>query len=181
MTLIVLLRGINVGGHRRFRPTRLARALEAFDVVNIGAAGTFVVRRPGPRAKFRDALAEQLGDGARYVLCEGRRLLELAALRTFEQPSRGDVVSFVSFLASVPRRPPALPLVLPESGEWLVRVTALTKRMAVGEYRRHMRTIRHLDQLDALFGTLVTTRSRRTVNAILEVLREDRGRAFRRD
>lgn len=49
MALVVLLRGINVGGHRKLRPKTLASDLEAFDVVNIGAAGTFVVRKPGSR------------------------------------------------------------------------------------------------------------------------------------
>jgi len=49
MALIVLLRGINVGGHRAFRPKLLAQDLGRFDVVNIGAAGTFVVRKPGVR------------------------------------------------------------------------------------------------------------------------------------
>ena len=34
--------GVNVGGHRTFRPTILARELSAYDVVNVGAAGTFV-------------------------------------------------------------------------------------------------------------------------------------------
>jgi hypothetical protein len=42
MALIVFLRGVNVGGHRTFRPTILARELSAYDVVNVGAAGTFV-------------------------------------------------------------------------------------------------------------------------------------------
>ena len=50
MALVVLLRGVNVGGHRTFRPTVLVRRLESLDVVNVGAAGTFVVRRPVARA-----------------------------------------------------------------------------------------------------------------------------------
>ena len=46
MALVVLLRGVNVGGHRTFRPTTLAEQLKHLDAVNIGAAGTFVIRRP---------------------------------------------------------------------------------------------------------------------------------------
>ena len=53
MALVVLLRGINVGGHRAFRPKLLAGDLGRFDVVNIGAAGTFVVRKPGVREDCR--------------------------------------------------------------------------------------------------------------------------------
>ena len=56
MTLVVFFRGINVGGHRTFRASILARELAAYDGVNVGAAGTFVVRKPGSRAEF---LAEQ--------------------------------------------------------------------------------------------------------------------------
>ncbi len=47
MALIVFLRGVNVGGHRTFRPSMLARELSDYDVVNVGAAGTFIVRKPG--------------------------------------------------------------------------------------------------------------------------------------
>ena len=46
MALVVLLRGVNVGGHRTFRPAVLAQRLKHLDAVNIGAAGTFVIRRP---------------------------------------------------------------------------------------------------------------------------------------
>jgi hypothetical protein len=51
MALVVFLRGVNVGGHRTFRPSLLARELGPYDAVNVGSAGTFVVFRPGPRAR----------------------------------------------------------------------------------------------------------------------------------
>src|SRR5712692_9826919 len=35
LALVVLLRGVNVGGHRTFRPTTLAKQLKHLDVVNI--------------------------------------------------------------------------------------------------------------------------------------------------
>jgi hypothetical protein len=53
-------------------------------------------------------------------------------------------------------------------------VTTLCNRLAVGEYRRHMRTIGYLGQLDAIFGTLVTTRSWKTLNAIVRILKAER-------
>ena len=49
MALVVFIRGVNVGGHRTFRPSVLARVLSDYGVVNVGAAGTFVVRKPGLR------------------------------------------------------------------------------------------------------------------------------------
>ena len=79
MALVALLRGVNVGGHRTFRPSILARELSDYDVVNVGAAGTFVVRKPGPRSKFRTALLRKLPFAAQVVLCEGRDFLYGAA------------------------------------------------------------------------------------------------------
>ena len=46
MAVVVFLRGVNVGGHKRFRPTVLAAQLRRFDVVNIGSTGTFAVVYP---------------------------------------------------------------------------------------------------------------------------------------
>src|SRR5215469_5049982 len=60
MALVVFLRGVNVGGHRTFRPSILARELNDYGVVNVGAADTFVVRKPGPRAKFHAELLRKL-------------------------------------------------------------------------------------------------------------------------
>ena len=53
MALVVLLRGLNVGGHRNFRPSKLAEQLPHLDAVNIGAAATFVIRQPVAPAHLR--------------------------------------------------------------------------------------------------------------------------------
>jgi len=171
MALIVLLRGINVGGHRAFRPKLLAQTLSAFDVVNIGATGTFVVRNPDSRAHLRAALRSKLPATTEFVFCEGRDLLQLATKFPFDEPSPDPgLIRFVSFLATGSRARPSLPFTIPPGRDWFVRVTTLTNRLAVGEYRRHMKTIGYLGQLDTLFGTLVTTRSWATVNAIVQTL-----------
>src|SRR6266705_2648055 len=80
MALVVFLRGVNVGGHRTFRPSILARKLSDYDVVNVGAAGTFVVRKPGSRATFRAELLRKLPFEAEVVLCDGRDLIQLDKL-----------------------------------------------------------------------------------------------------
>src|SRR5580658_3839884 len=120
MALVVFLRGVNVGGHRRFRPSVLARQLSGYDVLNVGAAGTFIVRKPvvrtaGSRAKFRTALLRKLPFEAHIVLCDGRDLMRLETENPFgSQPSSSgqlspgpsssglsspDVVRFVSILS----------------------------------------------------------------------------------
>ena len=175
MALVVLLRGVNVGGHRRFRPSLLAHTLRRFEVVNIGAAGTFVVRRPGTRSGFRAALSRALPTATDIVLFDGAELRQLEHIRPFGfEPAKHDVVRFVSFLSRRSQNHPPLPIQFPEGDEWLVRVVARTDRFVFGEYRRHMRTISHLGRLDKLFGVPVTTRNSNTVEAIVRVLGDRR-------
>lgn len=172
MALVVLLRGVNVGGHRTFRPSRLAHDLRDFDVVNIGAAGTFVVRRPGPRQQFRAALLRKLPVETEIVFCEGRHLLELEHAQPFGRGAADpDVVRFASFLVRRGGASLKLPLHFPDAANWLVRVHGCDGRIAYGEYRRHMKTIGYLGQLDKAFGVPVTTRNWNTVGSILKVLR----------
>src|SRR4030088_2021374 len=97
MALIVFLRGVNVGGHRTFRPSILASELSDYDVVNVGAAGTFVVRKPGSRAKFRAELLRKLPFEAEAVLCDGRDLIRLVLENPFgAEPSRPALVRFAT-------------------------------------------------------------------------------------
>lgn len=173
MTLVVFLRGVNVGGHRTFRPSLLAKELSAYDVVNVGAAGTFVVRKPGSRAKFRAALLERLPFETTVVICDAGDLLRLYTDNPFgTEPSRPDVVRFVSVLSTADGARPSLPTVFPSSGEWLVRVIGSKNQFAFGEYRRHMKTIGYLGQIDKLFDAPITTRNWNTINAIVRVLND---------
>ena len=172
MALIVFLRGVNVGGHRTFRPSILARELSNYDVVNVGAAGTFVVRRPGSRAKFRAELLRKLPFEAEVVLCDGRDLIRLEMENPFgTEPSRPDVVRFVSILSKAGRIRASIPISFPPDGEWFVRVIASKNRFVFGVYRRHMKTISYLGQIDKLFSAPATTRNWNTIIAILRILK----------
>ena len=172
MALVVFLRGVNVGGHRTFRPSILASELNKYDVVNVGAAGTFVVRKPGPRAKLRAALLRKLPFETAAVLCAGRDLINLETENPFgTEPSRPDIVRFVSVLSKAGRVRPSLPISLPPEGEWFLRVVASKKRFVFGEYRRHMKTIGYLGQIDKLFGVPATTRNWNTIIAIVRILK----------
>ena len=172
MALVVFLRGINVGGHRRFRPSVLARQLSRFDVVNVGAAGTLVVRRPGSRAKFRAELVRRLPFEATAALCDGQDLLSLEQENPFgiEQPLT-DVVRFVSILSKAGHCAATVPFVIPPEGEWFVRVMVAKGRFVCGVYRRHMRTIGYLGQIDRLFGARATTRNWNTILAVVRILK----------
>ena len=171
MTLVVFLRGVNVGGHRRFRPSSLARALSDYDVVNVGATGTFVVRKPGSKARFRTVLRGKLPFEAEVAICDASDILLLAEENPFgSTPSRPDLVRFVSILAKAGRAPPALPVTIPAEGEWFVRVIGAKGQFVFGEYRLHMKTIGCLGQLDKLFGAPATTRSWSTIGSIVKIL-----------
>src|SRR5271163_4028286 len=119
MALIVFLRGINVGGHRAFRPSMLAKDLGTYEAVNVGAAGTLVVRKPGLRAKFLAELRRKLPFEATIALCDGRDLIRLEMDNPFgTEPPPADVVQFVSILSAAGRRGVSLQIALPEGGEW---------------------------------------------------------------
>ena len=123
MALIVFFRGINVGGHRAFRPSVLAKELGIYDAVNVGAAGTLVVRKPGLRAKFLAELRRKLPFEATIAFCDGRDLIRLEMDNPFgTEPPPADVVQFVSILSEAGRRRVSLPIALPEGEEWLVRI-----------------------------------------------------------
>ncbi|MGE5204021.1 MAG: DUF1697 domain-containing protein [Chlamydiota bacterium] len=172
MALVVFLRGVNVGGHRRFRPSLLAQELSDYNVVNVGAAGTFVVRKPGSQAKFRTELLRKLPFQTEVVLCDGRDLIGLERENPFAaEPARPDIVRFVSILARAGSLRVALPVAFPPDGEWLVRVIASKNRFVFGMYRRHMKTIGYLGQIDKLFTAPATTRNWNTITAVVRILK----------
>jgi uncharacterized protein (DUF1697 family) len=174
MALVVFLRGVNVGGRRTFRPSILARELSDYDVVSVGAAGTFVVRRPGSSAKFCAELRRMLPFAAEVMHCDGRDLTRLETDNPFGAGATGtDIVRFVSILSKAGRIRHAMPISLPPDREWLVRVVATRKQFVFGEYRRHMKTIGYLGQLDKLFGVPATTRNWNTIMAVVRILRGD--------
>ncbi len=171
MALVVFLRGCNVGGFKTFRPTLLAEKLDCYDMINIGAAGTFVIRKPTSHAKLRGDLLRSLPFEADVMICEGRDLIRVGALNPFaeEAPVTSDIVRFVSILARRPRRTPALPITLPAEGEWGLRIIGMRDRFVFGLYRRQMKAITYLGAIDALFGMRATTRNWNTIAAIIKV------------
>jgi uncharacterized protein (DUF1697 family) len=172
MALIVFFRGINVGGHRSVRPSILARELSAYDVVNVGAAGTLVVRKPGSRAKFLAELRRKLPFEVEIAFCDGSDLIRLEMENPFgAEPQRPEIVRFVSILSKASRPKASLPIELPEDGDWFVRIIGSKNRLVFGVYRRHMRTIGYLGQLDELFGAPATTRSWSTILSVLRILK----------
>jgi uncharacterized protein (DUF1697 family) len=173
MALVVLLRGVNVGGHRTFRPAALAGELGHLGVVNIGAAGTFVVREKITRTRLRAELARRLPFSTEIMICEGREVASLLARDDFAGETAGrDVVRFASLLARRPRGGPTLPVAFPPDGGWELQLVAREGRFLIGRYRRHMKAVGWLGRIDRLFGVPATTRNWNTITAIARVLED---------
>jgi uncharacterized protein (DUF1697 family) len=178
MALVVLLRGVNVGGYKTFRPSILAGQLKHLEAVNIGAAGTFVVRRPVGRAELRAELARRLPFDAEIMICDGREIAGLMARNPFaREAGPSDAVRFVSVLSRRPRVGPSMPLRFPTTGRWLLQLLAREDRFVFGVYRREMKAIGYLGMIDRLFGAPATTRNWNTIAAISRALNGGRARA----
>lgn len=164
-TLVIFLRGVNVGGHRRCRPSQVAAQLHHLGCVSIGAAGTFVIRKPVPLKQLRAELAKLLPFETAATICHGSSIIQLISAAPFgpRTPAR-DVVRFVSVLPN--KTFCVAPMKLPPTGKWLVRVIGQRERFVLGEYRRDIKTIGHLGKLDKLLGAPVTTRNWNTITTI---------------
>ena len=173
MAIVVFVRGANVGGHHRLRPSLVAKKLQRYDVVNVGATGLFVVRNPGSLQRFRSELLRHLPFETHVVACDARDLLALENTISFgDAAEAADIMRFVSVLAApIRKRLPKMPFGIPANDEWYVRVLGRKKRFVFGLYRRHMRTISYLGRLDIALGVPVTTRNWNTILAVLKILK----------
>ncbi|MBL8520215.1 MAG: DUF1697 domain-containing protein [Betaproteobacteria bacterium] len=178
MALVVFLKGINVGGHRRLRPSTIASELKHFDCVSIGAAGTFVVHMPVARATIREEVMRRIPFAVEAMICDGREVLELVQQDPFKNcASSHALIPFVGVMARRRPGPAAHAFDIPSAGDWLVRILAHQDRFILGVHRRHMRAIAALGQLEEVFGQTVTIRSWRTILSIGTVLQESKCRA----
>ncbi len=175
MALVAFLRGVNVGGHRRFRPSLLAGQLAGHGVVNVGATGLLVAREPGSRESFQTDLLRLLPFETDVVICKDRELIDLHASDPFGSVRlRPDLVRFVSVLIGpAGRRLPPMPLTIPARGQWYVRIIGRHKRFVFGTYRRHMKTIRYLGRLEKALGARVTIRNWNTILTVMRILESE--------
>ena len=172
MASIVFLKGVNVGGHRTFRPSVLASEMANLGVRHVGAAGTFVVNKPIHRSKLLREFRRRLPFETEAMICSRNEILRLATTNSFNEASCGpNIVRFVSILAKRPRTLPALPLNLPAGEEWLVRIVRVEGRFVFGMYRRSLRTITCLSKLERHLGGSITTRNWNTFLNLFKLLR----------
>lgn len=174
MRRVVFLRGVNVGRGNRCQPAVIARRLSRFGVINIGAVGTFVVRKNSSESALRSAIAKKLPFKCEIMICPARDIIKLASRDPFaQQPSGPDITRFVNVLAKRLREPPALPLSLPSDDDWLVTIIAIQNRFVLGLYRRQMKAISYLGKIEKLLRVPATTRNWNTIEKVAKTLRSN--------
>ncbi|HWB11975.1 MAG TPA: hypothetical protein VG826_22310 [Pirellulales bacterium] len=170
MTLIVLLRGANVGG-RRFSPKAVEAALADLDVVNLGAAGTFVVRKRVGEKSLRARIEAELPFApAPMIVVNDREIASaLHAGESIDGPS--DAKRFATAMESPPSLLPKLPIEAPNSARWGVRVVAVSGRFAIGLRRRVDATGVYPNEIvERAFGVAATTRDWPTMEKLAKLL-----------
>ena len=199
MPSVVFLRAVNVGGANRCQPALIAEQLAKFDVVNIGAVGTFVVGANVSESVLRSAIARKLPFKCEIMICPALDIIKLTSKDPFAgQPSGSDITRFVS-VAAKPFRPrvrsgshqtsnfksasgrircgepqtsqlPPIPLSLPTDDDWLLKIIAIQGQFVLGLYLREMKAISYLGKIEKLLGVAVTTRSWNTIQKIVQIL-----------
>ncbi len=172
MALVVFLRGVNVGGRKTFQPSALARKLADFDTVNVGAAGTFLVRKAMSQAALRAEVRRRLPFEAEVMICRARDLLDLE----FDEPDSAgtpaaSVSRYVSVLAKRLAKPPSLPITQPAGSSWQVKVFRIAGKFALSLHRRIGRTLIYPNEVvEKTLGVSATTRSWNTISTIRNLL-----------
>lgn len=171
MRRVVFLRAVNVGGTNRCRPLEIAKNLARFDVVNVGAVGTFVVRKEVSESTLRAAIVRQLPFQCEIMICPAGDVVRLTAKDPFpRQPSGPDIVPFVSVAARRLDPLPSLALCLPSEDDWLLKIIAIQDRFVLGLYRRQMKAISYLGKIEKRLGVPLTTRNWSTIEKVAAIL-----------
>jgi uncharacterized protein (DUF1697 family) len=168
--LVIFMRAVNVGGHQTFKPAQLARDLAAIGAVNIGAAGTFVIRKPPSAAALAADLRRRLPFETDLMICPARDIDmvagELAALEVV-----ADARPMLTVLANVPAVVPPLPADKPAGDRWELRLARVTGRYAWSLYRPvGPRPLNVNAFVEKSLGVAGTTRNANTLAAIQKVL-----------
>lgn len=169
---VVFLRAANVGGNNVFRPAQLAAALAHLGVVNIGAAGTFVVRAAASAEEVRAAILARLPFSPELSVRPAHEIVELVDSRPFA----GEVLSkdrrgWAAALVGPVRVSPRLPLRSPDSDAWWVRFDRVQGAFALGLWQRQPGNLLFPNQVvEKALGVPATTRFWETLEKIAKLL-----------
>lgn len=172
MSSVVFMRGVNVGGARRFQPKLLAKDLEHLRAINLGAAGTFVIHGRHRTQALRSEFLSRLPFPAELMICQGSDLVRLADTSPFPTDVPADIRRFVSVLERRPRVRLELPLSYPPGDRWEVKVIGLSGRFALSLWRRLGRSfVDPNGVIEKHFKVRATTRNLTTILKVCDLLR----------
>jgi uncharacterized protein (DUF1697 family) len=137
MAHVVFLRAANVGGKNVFRPAQLAAALAHLEVVNVGAAGTFVVRAAASATAIRREFLSRLPFEPAIAVRPASELIALVRSAPFKGIAFSkDLRGWAAVMTGKPRSKPSLPLTRPAGKNWSVRFDRIEGPYALGLWQR---------------------------------------------
>jgi uncharacterized protein (DUF1697 family) len=170
---VVFLRAANIGGRNVFRPAGLARDLSGLDVVNVGAAGTFVVRERASAATIRREIRDRLPFDPMLAVVPAREVLSLVESQPFSGVRFSkDRRAWVAVLERRIRDRPDLPSFAPQRRAWSVRLDGVDGRFAFGLWQRRPGGFVFPNEVvEKTFGRLATCRWWETLEKVAGLIR----------
>ena len=174
MASVVFFRAVNVGGHQRFQPSALARQLAEFGVVNVGAAGTLMVRANVRSTLLRATILKSLPFQPELMICPARAVLELVRADPFRHHQaavKKGARGFVSVLGKRPPSLPSFPIEQPAGARWQVRLLGVSGCFVLSLWQRHDRVLLYPNAVvEKQLGLPATTRNWDTFTTVAELL-----------
>jgi uncharacterized protein (DUF1697 family) len=174
MRWVVFLRAVNVGGTNRCQPALIAKQLARFDIVNIGAVGTFVVGENVSESALRAAIARKLPFKCEIMICQAKQILDLSKENPFKGETGNDIDAHVTILATRPAKLPKLPIYAPSVDKWEIKILRVVG-IAVLSLRRKVKDGRLYPNqvVEKQLGIAATTRTWNTIEKVAKILRQD--------
>lgn len=131
-----------------------------------------MVRKGTSKGALRARFARSLPFSTDIFIVTGHEISGLLSADPFHgKPIPRGTVKFVSILSRRTHAGLRTAFSLPAGKRWLVKILGRRGRFVYGLYRRNMKVIGVLGQLDAIFGVPLTTRSWGTIEKIGAALR----------
>jgi len=171
---VVFLRAANVGGKNVFRPAQLATALEHLGVVNVGAAGTFLVRERASTASIRREILSRLEFEPEAAIIPAQEILALARSEPFRHVTFSkDLRGWVGILCRRSKARPDLPITTPAGKLWKVRFDRVEGSFALGLLHRRPGGFVFPNQVvEKALGVPATTRWWETIQRLAKLIEE---------
>ncbi len=171
MAHVVFLRGANVGGQRVFQPALIARELAEHQVVNVGAAGTFVVCAATSKTEIGKLFTQALPFKTELMVCPAKEILALLDDDAFDSRLPKDTKQYLTIMAAPLKAAPRLPKTQPDGEGWSVKIVAVRGRYVLSLHRRMgTRLIYPNEVVERQFGQPATTRNWSTIMKLANIL-----------